>query len=455
MRREAVRFGAAALTLLLAACTGLTGSSSVAPSGSAPTSATTPSLAVHVKPGGAPTAAAAIRDLCAASQPVTPTNTPSASASPAATPPQIAAIESEVERATGLTFIRPVVAEPVTQQEMASKIEASFDQSYPAEYYARRTLAWRTIGVIPPDADLREALRTFLTGQVAGFYDQETKELVYLGDGGDLSLTERIHARPRAHACDRRPVLRPDAAGHGRGSVPGRAVHGRARGGGGDRAVRLDPDDRPGSSSLSLGDAVSALIDALGSQGTQPAGVPPFVTALETWPYTAGQTFVTALALRGGNDAIDGALQRLPTTTAEILHPELYPSSRPGARVDVPDLTDALGPSWGDLDAEQVGEAWLAAMLSLRLDSSTANAAAAGWNGGVYRAFSDGAHVAVVMATAWETTADAQAFAGATTRWLGRQPGFAVRKGERVTVGFASDATTLAALRGAVASVGS
>jgi hypothetical protein len=452
MRRAAVRFGAAALTLLLAACTGLTGSSSVGPSGSAPTSAATRSLAVQVKPGGAPTAAAAIRDLCAASQPATPTTTPSASASPAATPPQIAAIESDVERATGLTFIRPVVAEPVTQQEMASKIEASFDQSYPAEYYARRTLAWRTIGVIPPDADLREALRTFLTGQVAGFYDQETKELVYLDDGGDLSLTERITlAHELTHAIDDQyyDLTRLDTVA-GRcqderymaalGAVEGTAQYDSIQ------TIVQDP------SSLSLGDAVSALIDALGSQGTQPAGVPPFVTALETWPYTAGQTFVTALALRGGNDAIDGALQRLPTTTAEILHPELYPPTGRPARVDVPDLTGALGPAWGDLDAEQVGEAWLAVMLSLRLDSSTANAAAAGWNGGVYRAFSDGAHVAVVMATAWETTADAQAFAGATTRWLGSQPGFVIRNGERVTVGFASDSTTLSAVHAAISS---
>ncbi|MGZ4132146.1 MAG: hypothetical protein ACXVWF_03790, partial [Actinomycetota bacterium] len=150
----------------------------------------------------------------------------------------------------------------------------------------------------------------------------------------------------------------------------------------------------------------------------------------------------------------DGALQRLPTTTAEILHPDLYPPAHAPAKVDVPDLTGALGPSWGDLDAMQAGEAWLAAMLSLRLDAATANAVAAGWNGGVYRAFSDGTHVAVVMATAWDTTADAKAFAAATTRWLGSQPGFVLRNGERVTVGFASDPTTLRSLRTALAPAG-
>ncbi|MGZ4148657.1 MAG: hypothetical protein ACXVQJ_01320, partial [Actinomycetota bacterium] len=301
MRRTAARSGAAVvLALVLAACTGLTGSSSTVPSGSSPVASPTPSLDVHVRPGGAPTAAAAIRELCAA--PTMPSASPSSSAasSPAQTPPQIAAIESDVEQATGLTFIRPVGVEGVTQQEMAAKIEASFDQSYPAEYYARRTLAWRTIGVLPPDVDLREALRAFLTGQVAGFYDQDSKELVYLDNGGDLSLTERITlAHELTHAIDDQyyDLTRLDTiAGHCQderfmaalGAVEGTAQYDSIQ------AILQDP------SSLSLGDAVSALIDALGSQGTQPAGVPPFVTALETWPYTAGETFVTALALRGG-----------------------------------------------------------------------------------------------------------------------------------------------------------
>jgi hypothetical protein len=450
MRRAAARAGAAvALTLLLAACTGITSSSSVAPSGSASASAS-PSLAVHVSPGGAPTAAAAIRDLCAAATPPSPSPSATATASPGTTPPEIAAIESDVERATGLTFIRPVAVQGVTKAEMAAKIEAGFDRSYPAEYYARRTLAWRTIGVIPPDADLRESLRTFLTGQVAGFYDQDTKELVYLDDGGSLSLTERITlAHELTHAIDDQyfDLTRLDAlAGRCQdersmaalGAVEGTAQYDSIQ------AIVQDP------SSLSIGDAVDALLEALGSAGSQPAGVPPFVTALETWPYTAGQAFVTALAARGGNDAIDAALQRLPTTTSQVLHPALYPRTHPPAEVDVPDLTGALGPAWGDLDAEQVGEAWLAAMLSLRLDAATADAAAAGWNGGVYRAFSDGTHVAVVMATAWDTPADAKAFAAAMTTWLGSQPGSVRQDGERVTVTFASDAPTEADLAGAL-----
>ena len=99
------------------------------------------------------------------------------------------------------------------------------------------------------------------------------------------------------------------------------------------------------------------------------------------------------------------------------MHPERFPGDVP-ARVDVPDLSGDLGPGWGDLDVMQVGEAWLAAMLGLRLDTATAEAAAAGWDGGLYRAFTDGDDAAVVLATAWDSVADADAFAQALREWL-------------------------------------
>ena len=148
-----------------------------------------------------------------------------------------------------------------------------------------------------------------------------------------------------------------------------------------------------------------------------PDGVPPFMIDLQLWPYTAGQAFITELEARGGVDEVDEALRTFPTTTEQILHPERYPDDVP-SRLDVPDLSDALGDGWGDLDVMQVGEAWLAAMLGLRLDSATAEAAAAGWDGGLYRAFTDGDDAAVVLATAWDSRADADAFEQAVREWL-------------------------------------
>ena len=117
-------------------------------------------------------------------------------------PPELAQIADQVETARGHTFTTPPKAEGITDQEMDRRLEESFRAYYPKDLYDRRTFAWRTIGVIPPDADLHEAYRTFLTGEVVGFYDPETGELVYLGSG-DLGFTERLTlAHELTHALD-------------------------------------------------------------------------------------------------------------------------------------------------------------------------------------------------------------------------------------------------------------
>jgi hypothetical protein len=102
-----------------------------------------------------------------------------------------------------------------------------------------------------------------------------------------------------------------------------------------------------------------------------------------------------------------------------------------------------------------VGEAFLSIMLGLRLPSTTSEAAAAGWDGGIYRAWSDGEHVAIVLSTVWDGSRDATEFASAMRQWLGsreaRSASVLPVEGQRVRVLFASDAGTLTSLEAAAA----
>ena len=395
-----------------------------------------------VAPGGAPTAQAAIRKLCVAPAGTAgATSTPSAAASPVATPPQIAEIEHEVEQVRGLTYEHPVAVESVTAQEMQHRVEDEFDTTYPADYYDRRTAAWRTIGVIPPDADLRESLRTFLGGQVVGFYDPESKELVYVGSG-DFGLEERlVLAHELTHALDDQhfDLTRLDQLASKCEDERSEAALGLVEG----NAQFVSVGTLTRFPSGDLGDALGALMNGFGDQPDL-SGVPPFVQAIEIWPYTQGLAFVTRLALDGGTAAVDDAFRHPPTTTEQVMHPELYPSDVPSA-VDVPDLSGALGPKWGDLDAMDVGEQWLDAMLQLRLDSTTADDATAAWDGGVYRAFTDGTGVVVAMDTAWDSAADATEFASAMEQWTarGHAPTESSSDGTHVRLVFATSAALL------------
>jgi hypothetical protein len=139
-----------------------------------------------------------------------------------------------------------------------------------------------------------------------------------------------------------------------------------------------------------------------------------------------------------GTDAVDAAFRRFPVSTEQVIHPETYPTDHPRA-MTIPDLTPALGRRWGDLDAMTIGEEWLRAMLALRLDEAQADDAAAGWDGGGYRAFSDGRDVVVAMRTAWDTRGDAQAFARALRAWSAGSHGVDVQThGTTVTSVFAA-----------------
>ena len=351
-------------------------------------------------------------------------------------PPELAQIADQVETARGHTFTTPPKAEAITDQEMDRRLQESFRAYYPKDLYDRRTFAWRTIGVIPPDADLHEAYRTFLTGEVVGFYDPETGELVYLGSG-DLGFTERLTlAHELTHALDDQTfdLTRLDAlvgacqderAAAALGLIEGSAQYFSAA------SMTENPD-------LSLSDLIDAIAQAAAG-GSAPEGVPPFLYAISIWPYTDGMSYVGTLAGMGGTDAVDRAFERLPVSTEQVIHPDRYPSDRPTA-VDVPDLTGALGAGWGDLDAMTIGEEWLRAMLALHLDGGVADAAAAGWDGGVYRAFTDGTDVVVAMRTDWDSTEDAAAFASALEDWSaagGSHPTI-TQDGTRVTAVFAT-----------------
>jgi hypothetical protein len=380
-----------------------------------------------------------MRALCEAPK---PNVGPTPEASPP--PPAIAEVIGQVERVRELRYRQTPVVDPVTQAEIDDGVREDFERTVPDSFYRRRTSAWRAIGVIPPDADIRESLLRFSTGQVVGYYDPATKELVYIGDA-ELDLTERyVLAHELTHALDDQHFdltrLDPIAARcddeafmAGLGAVEGSAQFFATQ-----VLIRFP--------SGGLGDLIGASGDAPSLQG-----VPPFITNLELWPYTAGMAFISTLDIRGGTQAVNQALRDLPVSTEQVIHPERYPNDVPH-RVDVPDLAPRLGPGWRDLDVMLVGEAWLQIMLELRLDDAESAIAASGWDGGLYRAWSSGDRSAVVLSTVWDTAEDAQEFADVIADWFNDQEAEVLEPdGTRVTAIFASDGATLDTLRGAVA----
>ena len=349
-------------------------------------------------------------------------------------PAFVHAVEQVAAAHRGLDFLHEVPVDVATDAHLDARLAEILDASISPEQLDRRTLAWRTIGVIPPDADLARAVRAYYAGEVLGFYVPETGELVFTGSAAQPSLLEGVVlAHELTHALDDQhfDLVRVDRLGSHCRDELSMAALGAVEGSAQYFATTAIADLRPIANGTGIADV----------GGGTPPDVPPFFQALQQWPYAAGTTFIRSRFQEGGTAAVDQAIRHLPVSTEQILHPQRYPNDTPQP-LDVPDLFDGLGRGWRDLDVMEVGEAWLHLALSLRIDGVLLDRATPGWDGGIYRAWTDGDQVAVVLHTVWDTPDDADEFAAAMRAWIGEGSGpAAVTQPDpaHVEVAFASD----------------
>jgi hypothetical protein len=375
----------------------------------------------------------------------TPPSPPASEAEPLSGP--IAKVADEVEQVRGLQFKRPVRAEAVSKAKIARLLQEGLDQGFPKEEADRTGQAWETMGLIPNGTDLRKAVVDFNSSQVIGFYDDDAQRLVIIGSSSLSPYQRFVLAHELTHA------LQDQNFGLSRLSDLDRTCQDERV----EAFLALTEGDATETSvewaSQTLTAAEISEFDKEASDfEPPPASVPPFVQNLLVWPYGPGRSFVQALLSGGGQQALDQALEDPPRSTEQILHPEKFPTDAP-TTVNVPNFGSGLGSGWKDLEFEDVGEGWFRLMLALREPENTTNAAAAGWDGGQYRAWTDGnGSTAVVMDTVWDTARDAREFGDAVTTWLGPGSGEVLGPtGKSVRVLFASDGSTLDRLKASVA----
>jgi hypothetical protein len=420
-----VRRLAVAVAVLLVACT---------PEPSPPSSSETPSESPSGEPvevtTGPTSAAEAMRRLCIA---------PDVEADPVTgvpTPPAIAEVADQVESVRALEFDRAVNVEPITEAEMDRRLTNYLATYYPKRFYARRSEAWKTIGALPRDVGYLEAIDAYQQGQVLGFYNSQNEELVYTGDAELNRIEQFVLAHELTHAIDDQhfDLDRLDGLAGSCQEERFQAALGIVEGSANHFATQV---------------LIRFPIEEIGSIPGDGAGeVPPFIVEIQAYPYTTGQRFADALSDANGPSAIDEALETFPTTTEQVMHPTKFPHEV-GESLDVPDFAPTFGEDWRDLDAMVVGELWLKALLHLRLEDQVAATAAAGWDGGTYRAWTDGDDVAVIMSTVWDTPKDAQEFSRELERWLSRGtlPGLVMdADGTTVHAGFGSQEPLMGAV---------
>jgi hypothetical protein len=376
-----------------------------------------------VKPAGTQTPGAEVTTATSTQEEPTKTPYPTSVLDSSMTS-EISLIQSQVVDERGLQPRYQVPVVLLSPTELRQNVVNDFLADYTDEETADDVYELSIIGLLDPAFNLRDLYINLLSEQIAGYYDNEMKEM-FVVQGQGFEGPERLtYSHEFTHVLQDQNYDIKDGLNYN------------------DDACEVDTERCAAIQALIEGDAtlseytwyqyyataqdqqqVVQYYNSLKSPVYDSA--PVFLKDDFVFPYNQGLTFVQTIHDKGGWSAVDAVYKDPPVSTEQIMHPELYPSDTP-IPVDLPDITSALGDSWHEVSRNQMGEWYTYLILArgvnqnARLDDTTAQSAAAGWGGDEYLVLHNNSQntTAFVMKSVWDTTNDASEFSSALQRSL-------------------------------------
>ena len=332
----------------------------------------------------------------------TPTTEPPEPATEAEIDAAVAEISEFVAVEAGLDFLAPVTVELEGEGAFQQRLLADFDED--ADELRKTEVILTALGLVDPDLDLVESMRSLLGGGVVGFYDTETDELVVRG----AALTPYVRttiAHELTHALDdqHHDLHRPayddaaDEVSFGFSAV----VEGNARRIEGAYLASLDEDERrqAAEEELALGGGVNLdrtpliLVDLIGA------------------PYTLGEPFVDAVVADGGDAALAAAFADPPRTSEQVFDPDRFLAGEEAIDVPVPQVPGEV------VDEGSLGQLLVLLVLADELGIETARIAATGWGGDWGVVWRDGDRSCVTANLVGDDVGETEEMRQAFERW--------------------------------------
>jgi hypothetical protein len=282
-------------------------------------------------------------------------------------------------------------------------------------------IVYRALGVVPDDYDYANGIVQLYASQIGGYYDPERKHFIMAAwmpamMQATVAVHELTHALQDQH-FNLEKMMDPKLENGDQLLAIAALVEGDAT------AVMTDyMRVSAGQPPLSKEENIDALLlqQVLAGSAGGFEKTPEALRALLLFPYTSGLRFVHRLLLRGGYEEVDKAFLNPPTSSREILHPEIYLSEDRAANIPQKDELDRGGSSADLVYTDTIGEFGVSAILGAGLkEKGEAVKAAAGLLGdrvGVFAA-SEGEKV-ISWKTKWESERDAQEFLGSYSRFI-------------------------------------
>jgi hypothetical protein len=316
-----------------------------------------------------------------------------------------------VEDERGLDFLEPVEVTMLPDDEFQARTLADFDEVERSEVEGTQVVL-AAFGLVEPDLDVYEALRSLTGAGVVGFYDPETGELVVRGAAltpyvRSIIAHELTHALDDQHFELYRPELddAEDESGFGFSAlVEGSASVVE------EAYVASLPDDEQ--------DALQEELLGLAG-GLDMAATPYVLVESMSAPYTYGADLVTAVRDDGGRERLDVAFDEPPTTSEQVLEPDAFLAGEAAVTVATPEVGGEVVEQ-GALGAYTLG-------LALRGPGFAdppegVEEALAGWGGDAATAWRDGDRSCVTASVVGDDADATDALQEVVEAWAADQP---------------------------------
>jgi len=302
------------------------------------------------------------------------------------------------------------------QADLRQRVMEDFFADYTIENSQEDALILYLFGFLENDFDLYNLYLDLYSEQIAGFYDDETREMVVVQGEAFTGSEKMTYAHEFTHALqdeafDLKNGLKLDEEYCLQDSEYCAAVQALVEG---DATLTETLWFLEHSSTQDKRDILE-LYDNYQSPIFDSA--PAFLQEDFLFAYSQGLEFVQSLYDEGGFSAVDAAYLNPPLSTEQILHPDRYPDDIP-ARVDLPDFSENLGEGWEEIDRNSLGE-WYTYLLlakgydpSFRINEDQTRISAEGWGGDQYLVYcnTEISQEILVYRSDWDTEKDASEF---------------------------------------------
>lgn len=335
----------------------------------------------------------------------TPSNTPTPLPLPQQTRNDMEIIRGQVVSLRGLPIIEEVSNEIMPLLKLRGLLTSLFITQEYLETLPDEELVLTLLGLIYPDYNLVDATLNSQADSIGGFYQPEINKVNVIGTGF-YGVEKLIYAHEYTHALSDQHFkldnlgVYPECTLSTQQCLAIRAlIEGEAE------TIQWQWFEQHGT--LAPQDLLrfTSYHTPLFTEETPP---PPYFGMQSVFAYEYGRVFVTYLVDRGGWDLVNKAYtQKLPATTEQILHPEVYLSGDTGVSINDAHLEQHLREDWRLVTRQSLGE-WDTFLLltagadeEARINGEIGLKAAAGWSGDTYQVVENTVDGRSVLAAHW------------------------------------------------------